>query len=111
MIGVEGHSVVLQFVITEDDPLVKVNNIRWQFSSLGNDMDITESSNNAHYSLSSDRRTLTINQLTIQQGGVYTLFATNEAGTRLDRIMVIIESEFQKYIQLISSLMFLKILF
>lgn len=89
-VGTEGQSIVLQFVITDADPLVKVENIRWQFSSLGKDLDITESSN-SHYHLSNDRRTLVINQLTTEQIGIYTLFATNEAGVRSNSITVTIE--------------------
>ena len=92
VVGVEGSSVLVKFNITQADPLVKVENIRWQFSFLGTDIDITESSS-GHYQLSDDRRSLTINQLTTQQGGVYTMFATNEAGTRLNQIMVVIESK------------------
>ena len=91
-VGIEGQSVTLQFIITEADPPVKVENIRWQFSFLGNDVDITESESR-HYRLSEDRRTLSINQLTTAEGGVYTLFATNEAGVRFDRIRVVIESK------------------
>ena len=83
---------MLRFVITEADPLIKVENIRWQFTFLGRDVDITESSS-GHYQLSDDRRSLTINQLTIQQGGLYTMFATNEAGTRSNQITVLIESK------------------
>ena len=91
-VGIEGQSVTLRFIITEADPLVKVENIRWQFSFLGKDVDITESESR-HYRLSEDRRTLSISQLTTAQGGVYTLFATNEAGVRFDRIRVVLESK------------------
>lgn len=89
-VGTEGQSINLKFILTEDDPPVRVENIRWQFSYLGTDVDITNSSS-GHYDLSEDRRNLTINQLTTEQIGVYTLFATNEAGVRSNSITVRIE--------------------
>ena len=98
-VGIEGQSVTLQFILTQADPLVRVENIRWQFSFLGMDVDVTQS-NNRHYQLSEDRRTLSINQLTSAEEGVYTLFATNEAGTQFNRIRVVIESKICKVCEL-----------
>ena len=89
--GVEGRTVILIFTITEDDPPVQVSNIRWQFSSTSGTINITDSTN-LHYDLSADRRSLTIDQVTSAHHGQYTLFATNEAGTRFNSIKLIVES-------------------
>lgn len=90
--GVEGQSIVLSFLITEDDPPVSVENIRWEFTSLGATINITNTSS-SHYMLSEDRRNLTIQQLTIAQAGMYTLFATNKAGERSNSIRLEVQSE------------------
>ena len=94
IIGVDTESVVLQFVITQDDPLIQVNNIRWEFlTSDGLVEDITTSSiTDPHYELSADRLSLTIVQLNFAHQGRYTLFATNEAGTRSNSIDLFIQS-------------------
>ena len=91
-VGVEGRSIVLSFLITNDDPLVKVENIRWEFTLFGSPEDITDSTS-SHYILAEDRRSLTIQQLTSAQAGLYTLFATNEAGVRSNSIRLQLTSE------------------
>ena len=91
-VGTEGQNIVLSFLITNDDPLVSIQNIRWEFSSFREPEDITNS-NSVHYVLSSDRLSLTIIQLTTAQIGLYTLFATNEAGVRSNSIRLALQSK------------------
>ncbi|XP_019853400.1 PREDICTED: hemicentin-1-like [Amphimedon queenslandica] len=83
--GVEGQSIVLTFSITQDDPLVNTSNIRWTFRGTAGLLDITET-DNPHYELINERRSLVITQITSAHQGIYTLFATNEAGTRSNSI-------------------------
>ena len=92
-VGIEGQSVIVQFIITEADPPVRVENIRWQFSDpLMNDpLDITNTSDFIHYQLSEDRRTLTVQQFITSLQGMYTLIATNEAGVRSSSVMVVLQ--------------------
>ena len=104
--GVEGRSVTLIFAITEDDPPVQVSNIRWQFSSTSGTIDITDSTD-SHYDLSADRRSLTINQVTSAHHGQYTLFATNEAGTRFNSTNLIVQGKrLDKTFQMFSLLLY-----
>ena len=99
VVGIEGQSVTLQFTITEADPPVRVENIRWQFSTplMDNPLDITNTSSN-HYQLSDDRRALTVNQISTAQQGLYTLFATNEAGVRSSSIRLLLEGAYKPMI-------------
>lgn len=92
--GVDAETVVLEFMITQDDPLVQVDDIRWEFTANDRSVeDITLSSiTDPHYQLSSDRLSLTIIQLSSAHQGRYTLFATNKGGTRSNYIDLIIES-------------------
>ena len=91
MVGIQGMSVTLRFSISDDDPLVQTENIRWQrLTPLQVPIDITES-DSQHFQLADDRLSLTIVQLTDGQVGLYTLFATNEAGTRSNSITLVLE--------------------
>ena len=94
-VGIEGQSVTLLFNITEADPPVRVENIRWQFSDIlmSNPLDITNTSKLDHYQLSDDRRALTVHQINTARQGLYTLFATNEAGVRSSSIRLVLEGE------------------
>ena len=104
--GVEGRTVILIFTITEDDPPVQVSNIRWQFSSTSGTINITDSTN-LHYDLSADRRSLTIDQVTSAHHGQYTLFATNEAGTRFNSTNLIVQGKrLGKTFQMFSLLLY-----
>ena len=85
LFGVEGQNIILTFSITQDDPKVNTSNIRWTFRGTSGLLDITESGDQ-HYQLMNERRSLTITQLTSAHQGVYTLYATNEAGTRFNSI-------------------------
>ena len=90
--GIEGQSIPLIFRITNDDPLVQVNNIQWELSSASGTVNITElSMTDEHYQLSEDRLSLTVSQISSAHHGTYTLFATNEAGTRSNSIILVIE--------------------
>jgi hypothetical protein len=88
--GVEGQDTTLSFIIANDDPLVNSSNIRWEFTNAHDITDITHSTD-PHYQLSSDRLSLTIIQLTSAHQGIYTLFATNQAGTRSNSIILNIQ--------------------
>ena len=84
--------MTLIFNITEDDPPVEVSNIRWQFSSTSGTIDITHSTD-SHYGLSADRRSLSIYHLaTSLDQGIYSMIATNEAGSVSSSIELIVES-------------------
>ena len=87
----EGQSITLIFTITNDDPLVQVNNIQWEFGTV----DITELlMTDEQYELSDDRLSLIINHVSLSADqGIYTLSATNEAGIRSASIEIIIESK------------------
>lgn len=83
--------VTLSFSISNDDPLVQTENIRWErLTSLNVPLDITES-DDPHYQLANDRLSLTIVQLTDGQVGIYTLYATNEAGTRSNFVALVLQ--------------------
>ena len=87
----EGQSITLIFTITNDDPLVQVNNIQWEFGTV----DITELlMTDEQYELSADSLSLIINNVSLSADqGIYTLSATNEAGIRSASIEIIIESK------------------
>ena len=70
----------MSFVITDDFPAVKTENIFWQFSSLGTQNTMTIQSN-SKISFSEDRLSLIFNNIELSERGNYTLTATNEAGT------------------------------
>ena len=93
VIGIEGNSATLSFSITDADPPVKTENIRWERLTPVNEIiDITDS-DSEHFQFAKDRLSLTIVQLTDGQVGLYTLFATNEAGTRFNSIALVLEGE------------------
>ena len=103
--GVQGHNVNLSFSITDDDPKVNVSNIHWKIYGIHGNVDITDS---PYYQLSSNRLMLLINQLTDTHGGIYTLYATNEAGTHSKSIKLIIESMFSMKNDCIFNLLIFK---
>ena len=86
-------AATLKFAISSDDPLVQTENIRWErLTPLNVIIDITES-DSPHFQLADDRLSLTIVQLTDGQIGRYTLFATNEAGTRSNFIDLVLQGK------------------
>lgn len=97
IVGIHGMMVTLIFSISNDDPLVQTENIRWErLTSLNVPLDITES-DDPHYQLANDRLSLTIVQLTDGQVGIYTLYATNEAGTRSNFVALVLQGMKHEY--------------
>ena len=75
VIGVNGSSITLIFTITEDNPPVVLDEIQWLFNGT-----VLSAGNRVSFSM--DRRSVTITQLQVLlDEGIYTLIATNPAGT------------------------------
>lgn len=75
VIGVNGTSITLTFTITEDNPPVALDDIQWLFNG-------TVLSAGSRVSFSMDKRSVTITPLhVLLDEGLYTLIATNPAGT------------------------------
>ena len=80
--SIMGNSAVLKVAITEANPIVLNDKRTWQ-------KDGTEL-NGTKYSFSSDRLTLTINNVVASDVGNYIFTATNRAGSGTATIMVIV---------------------
>ena len=89
-LGVVNNSVLLQFAISEDFPKVQISNIFWTFngSILNN---LTNTLTDLRYNFSGNLLNLTISLLQHRDEGVYTLTASNEAGTNSSSINLQIE--------------------
>ena len=82
-------SVMLNFTIVDDFPKVQLQNIIWRFNNtVLNNLTMPSDS---RYSFSMDLLTLTISNLQHKDEGVYTVTATNEAGTNSTSINVEVE--------------------
>ena len=84
-LGVVHESVTISFKILHASPLVNITNIQWFF----NDTRLTSSE--SRYNFSSDLLSLIINTLQHSDEGVYTLIASNEAGTNSTSVFLEIE--------------------
>ena len=86
----QGGTVTFSFMLANDSPPVKTENIRWYF--IGADVleDITDT-DDIRFNISSDRLTLTITGVTHAQEGAYRLDALNEAGIGSGAIVFNIE--------------------
>lgn len=85
-IAITGMAITLSFAINHDNPTVLPENITWLFTSrFIPDITITVG-NNSQYSFSSDRRSLTIRNITLRDDGEYQLVAVNDAGNNSDYI-------------------------
>ena len=84
------NSVVLRFTISEDFPRVQISNIIWTFngSVLNN---LTNTLSDLRYNFSDNLLNLQISLLQHRDEGVYTLTASNEAGTNSSSINLQIE--------------------
>ena len=89
-----GDNVTFLFSLSNDDPPVQTDNIRWLFHTLQSTVDITNSSDNRHI-LAPDRLSFLIDGITHSDEGEYILQATNEAGTRTGSVFLSISG--QKY--------------
>lgn len=90
VIGVETRDgspsqISVTFSITRDVPAVEVDDISWTYHTNEDpgliDVAALVVNNSDKYSFSDDLRTLTIFNLSLSDGGFFTLSATNEAGT------------------------------
>ena len=82
-----GGNVTLRFSLSNDDPLVQTEDIRWFFVSSGIRTEITNSSDSRH-SLSADRLSFLIDGITHSDEGEYILEATNAAGTGSNSVIL-----------------------
>ena len=87
LLGLEQESLTIRFSIVDAAPPVQVSNIRWFFTAGGMDesnaIDITEQTTIGETVLtfSASLLELTISSITQGASGIYTLVATNPAGT------------------------------
>jgi len=97
--GLEGNSATLQFSVARASPPVQPSGIRWFFQPTGtnNSVDITQRNSlpdgSSSLAYSSDRLSLTVGQITQQADGLFTLSATNPAGTASNSTYLIVEGK------------------
>ena len=95
--GIPERSVTLTFTISEASPEVQAENIQWTFRDLnGSSFNIptnllTTTFSNLVGVFSSDRLSLTLTGLTNDFEGMYTMTATNEAGSDSETVELVIE--------------------
>ena len=82
-----GDNVTMRFSLSNDDPPVQTEDIRWFFVVGGSRTDITNSSDNRH-TLFPDRLSLLIDGITHFDEGEYVLEATNAAGTGSNSVIL-----------------------
>ena len=87
-IGLITMSVHLQFSIEEATPPVALEDIFWMFG----DSELQE--DGEHVMFSANRLSVTITNLSLSDGGVYSLTATNPAGSDSAHIMVEVQGMF-----------------
>ena len=85
-----GNNITFLFILTNDDPPVQTNNIRWLFHTLTTTVDITDSTDN-RYTLGDDRLSFIIDGVTHTDEGEYILQATNEAGISRGSVFINIQ--------------------
>ena len=91
VIGLLNESITLQFSIIYDSPLVLVESIRWTF----NDVELVEDIG-GRITFSDNRLSLTITNLNLSDEGVYTLTATNPAGSSSENIFLDVQGNTNK---------------
>ena len=99
VVALEGDSATLQFSIESASPPVQLSDIRWYFQPTGaNSTDITQQATlpgtSSTLVYSNDRLSLTIGRITRQADGIFTLSATNPAGTTSNSTYLSVESKF-----------------
>ena len=85
--------IVLEFNISGDVPPVSLDNIRWTF----NDIELMEDIG-GRITFSENRLSLTITNLNLSDEGVYTLTATNPAGSSSASIFLDVQGNTHKFI-------------
>ena len=88
-LGVVNNSVSLSFIVVNDSPEVELQNIQWSFN--GTVLNNVTTPSDPRYSFSNDLMNLTIRSLQHMDEGLYTLTATNEAGTNSSSVNLQIE--------------------
>lgn len=96
VIGVFGKSITLQFNITKDNPLVIPDNIQWQFNG-------TDLVGGDRVVFSENRFSVTLNQLSLSDEGIYRVTASNPAGSDTDSLFLDVEGTMIYYQYLVSS--------
>ena len=100
VVALEGDSATLQFSIESASPPVQLSDIRWYFQPTGANYstDITQRAtlpgSRSTLVYSNDRLSLTIGRITQQADGVFTLSATNPAGTTSNSTYLSVEGKF-----------------
>ena len=92
VIGVEFSDTVLSVNITNDLPLVTAQDITWFYNKLTDNTKIPLSGG-GHYSISEDRLSLKIFNLSLSSSGVYTVEASNIVGIGTDNITLNVQSK------------------
>ena len=103
VIGVFGKSITLQFNITKDNPLVIPGNIKWQFNGtnlVGGDRVV----------FSDNRFSVTLSNLSLSDEGIYTVTASNPAGSDMDSLFLDVEGKIIYYQYLLASFSLLQFL-
>ena len=99
IVGIQERSVTLTFTISDASPGVQIGNIQWTFTDLeGSIFDITIDSRIAIFSYLTglfhpDRLSLILSNLNNSFEGMYTMTATNEAGSDSAIIELVIEGQ------------------
>ena len=88
VIAVIRKDVYLQFLLENADPPVLPQDIQWMFAGVELQED------REHVMFSSDRLSVTITNLSLSDEGVYSLTATNPAGSDSDTIIVDVQGIF-----------------
>jgi len=95
-VGVATRSTILSFTISHDYPPVELEDIQWSYMNATTHqiVNITDISNtSSQFSLSDDLLSLTITNIHLFDGGIYTLSAVNPAGHHNASINLIIHGE------------------
>ena len=82
---------MLHFVIQDASPPVRPENIYWTFVTNNGSVSIEPSS---RFQFSTDRLTLTINEITDKDEGFYLLFASNPAGSDEGSLFLEVQGKF-----------------
>lgn len=102
LIGVESRDppssdISVQFSITRADPPVEMDDIIWSYSESGDSLESVDItllvSNDSNLSFSEGLTTLTILDVSFFDAGLYTLSASNEAGTHNNTIELVVHGE------------------
>ena len=90
--GLAGHEVTLSFTITQASPLVEPSDIQWTYfnDSTGIAELVNLTKLGSRFALSEDRLKLTISNIDVLDGGIYSLYAQNAAGADNVSVFLII---------------------